>query len=103
MIVATRAEDGFAARAEASRQRVTPRTRAIVLNKPSNPTGAVLGRRDSRRSPSVVVGNDLLVISDDIYRQLVYGGARYVSIATAAPELAATRRSSSTACRRPTR
>jgi aspartate aminotransferase len=67
---------------------VPARTRAIVLNNPSNPTGAVYTRAQIAALAKVVVEKDLLVISDDIYRQLVYGDAEYVSIAAVSPELA---------------
>ena len=65
--------------------RAPPRTRAIVLNKPSNPTGAVYTRAQIEAIAKVVVEKDILVVSDDIYRQLVYGDAEYVSIAAVWP------------------
>lgn len=89
VIVEGRAEDDFAVRPEAVRAACTPRTRAIVLNTPSNPTGAVYSAAQIAALAEVVVENDLLVVSDDIYRQLVYGGATYASIAAVSPELAA--------------
>jgi len=89
VIVDTRADDDFAVRPEALRAAVTPRTRAIVLNNPSNPTGAVYTPAQIAALAEVVVEKNLLVISDDIYRQLVYGDATYASIAAVGPELAA--------------
>jgi aspartate aminotransferase len=88
VILETRAEDDFAVTAAQVRAAVTPRTRAIVLNNPSNPTGAVYARRQVEALAEVVVERDLLVLSDDIYRQLVYGDAEYVSIAALGPEIA---------------
>ncbi|HEY4245027.1 MAG TPA: pyridoxal phosphate-dependent aminotransferase [Kofleriaceae bacterium] len=88
VIVEGRAEDDFAVTADMVREACSPRTRAIVLNNPSNPTGAVYSRAQIEALAEVVVEKDLLVISDDIYRQLVYGGAEYVSIASISPELA---------------
>jgi aspartate aminotransferase len=84
----TRAEDDFAVTAEQVAAACSARTRAIVLNNPSNPTGAVYTRAQIAALAKVVVEKDLLVISDDIYRQLVYGDAEYVSIAAVSPELA---------------
>jgi aspartate aminotransferase len=84
----TRAEDDFAVTAAQVAAACSPRTRAIVLNNPSNPTGAVYSRAQIEALAKVVVEKDLLVISDDIYRQLVYGDAEYVSIAAVSPELA---------------
>jgi aspartate aminotransferase len=88
VILETRAEDDFAVTADQIRAAVTPKTRAIVLNNPSNPTGAVYSRAQIEALAAAVVDKDLLVISDDIYRQLVYGDAAYVSIASLGPEVA---------------
>ena len=88
VILETRAEDDFAVTAHQVREACTGRTRAIVLNNPSNPTGAVYSRAQIEALAEVAVEKDLLVISDDIYRQLVYGDAQYHSIAAVGPEIA---------------
>jgi aspartate aminotransferase len=88
IILETRAEDDFAVTAEAVAAAVTPRTRAIVLNNPSNPTGACYTKAQIEALGKVVVDKNLLVISDDIYRQLVYGDAQYQSIAAVSPQVA---------------
>jgi aspartate aminotransferase len=88
VIVETKAADDFAMRPEQLADAVTGRTRAVVLNNPSNPTGAVYTRAQIEALAKVVVEKNLLVISDDIYRSLVYGGAEYVSLAAQGPELA---------------
>src|SRR5262245_5224724 len=88
VIVETKADDDFAMRPEQLADAVTARTRAVVLNNPSNPTGAVYTRAQIEALAKVVVEKNVLVISDDIYRSLVYGGAEYVSIAALGPELA---------------
>jgi aspartate aminotransferase len=84
----TRAEDDFAVTAHQVREACSPRTRAIVLNNPSNPSGAVYSRAQIEALAEVCVEKDLLVVSDDIYRQLVYGDASYHSIAAVGPEIA---------------
>jgi aspartate aminotransferase len=89
VIVEGKPEDDFAVRPEAVRAACTPRTRAIVLNNPSNPTGAVYTEAQIAALAEVVVEKNLLVVSDDIYRSLVYAGAKYYSIAAVSPELAA--------------
>ena len=89
VIIETRAEDDFAVTPAQVRAACSGRTRAIVLNNPSNPTGAVYTRAQIEALAKIVVEKDLLVISDDIYRQLVYGDAEYVSIAAVGPEVAA--------------
>jgi aspartate aminotransferase len=88
VILETRAEDDFAVTAHQVREACTGRTRAIVLNNPSNPTGAVYSRAQIEALAEVAVEKDLLVISDDIYRQLVYGDAQYHSISAVGPEIA---------------
>lgn len=89
VIVPTSPDDDFTVRPDALRAHVTPRTRAIVLNTPSNPTGAVYTGKQIAALAEVVLEHNLLVISDDIYRSLCYGDARYASIAAVGPELAA--------------
>ncbi|MGE0398043.1 MAG: pyridoxal phosphate-dependent aminotransferase, partial [Kofleriaceae bacterium] len=88
VILETRAEDDFAVTAAQVGAACSPKTRAIVLNNPSNPTGSVYTRAQIEALAKICVEKDLLIISDDIYRQLVYGDAEYVSIATVHPEAA---------------
>jgi aspartate aminotransferase len=88
VILPTRAADDFAVSPATVAAACTPRTRAIVLNNPSNPTGATYTRAQIEELAKVCVAHDLLVVSDDIYRTLVYGGAEYASIASLSPELA---------------
>lgn len=88
VILETKAENDFAVTAEQVAAACSPKTRAIVLNNPSNPTGAVYSKAQIEALAKVVIEKDLLVISDDIYRQLVYGDAQYCSIAAVSPEVA---------------
>jgi aminotransferase len=78
--VATRREDAFRLTRDALEAAVTPRTRALILNFPTNPTGAVLTRADAESVAAFVREHDLLLISDDIYSELTYEGER-VSVA----------------------
>ena len=71
--VQTVAEDGFTLRAEAVEQAITPRSRAILLGFPNNPTGAVLDPKEAQRIVDLCVEHDLLIVSDEIYHRLVYG------------------------------
>ena len=68
----TSAADGFVPQAAVAERLVTPRTKAIVLNTPSNPTGAVLGRAALEALADVARRHDLLVISDEVYDRLSY-------------------------------
>ncbi len=80
--------NGFRVTAQAIAAAVTPRTRAIVVNSPSNPSGAVIEADELRRIAEVAVANDLVIISDEIYEHLTYGQA-HVSIASMGPEVQA--------------
>ena len=79
--VATRFEDDFALDPAAVEAAITPRTKALFLGYPCNPTGAVLPGRRSRTSwPRSPVRHDLLVYSDEIYDRLAYGDYRHRAI-----------------------
>ena len=62
--------------------KITDRTRASVLVTPNNPTGGVLCRRVLNELAALAIEKDLLVISDEVYERLVYGGEEHVSIAS---------------------
>ncbi|MEM9664815.1 MAG: aminotransferase class I/II-fold pyridoxal phosphate-dependent enzyme, partial [Bacteroidota bacterium] len=73
--VPTSAEHDFQVTAADIEARITPRTKALFLAYPNNPTGAVLRRSVLEEIAKVVIKHDLLVISDEIYDRLVYGSA----------------------------
>ncbi|WP_258921510.1 pyridoxal phosphate-dependent aminotransferase [Heyndrickxia coagulans] len=68
---------------------VSPRTKAFVLNSPGNPTGMMYTREELEKLGEVCLKHDILIVSDEIYEKLVYGGSRHVSIATISPGLKA--------------
>jgi aminotransferase len=72
--VDTGVEDEFKLRADNLEERITDRTKAVILSYPNNPTGATLGRKDLEEIADVVNEHDLLVISDEIYGRLTYEG-----------------------------
>ncbi|WP_025697883.1 aminotransferase class I/II-fold pyridoxal phosphate-dependent enzyme [Paenibacillus durus] len=78
--VETKREEGFKLTAEALRQSITPRTKALIVNYPNNPTGAVMTRRDWEPIAELAAKHNLLVISDEVYAELTYRG-QHVSIA----------------------
>jgi aspartate aminotransferase len=89
VFVPTREEEGWVPDPELFARAITPRTRAVVLNSPSNPTGAVLSAealsalaRVLERHPEVVV------VTDDIYEKLLYTGKPFVELLNVAPQLA---------------
>ncbi len=71
--IPTRVENDFQVTAEEIRAAVTPRTKALLIGYPNNPTGAVMSRERLNEIAAVVKQHDLLVISDEIYDRLVYG------------------------------
>ena len=71
--VETRAEDGFRLSADAFARRITPRTKALLVNTPCNPTGAVLDRDGMAAVLALAKRHDLLVVADEVYSELVYG------------------------------
>ncbi len=73
VFVPTTAADGFALDPNRLRNAITPRTKAVLLGFPANPTGAVLSRPILDRLAHIIIQHDLLVISDEIYDRLVYG------------------------------
>jgi aminotransferase len=79
--VRTRAEDGFTLHPEELEQRITPRTKALLIGYPANPTGAVMTREVGEAVAKIVEKHDLFVISDEIYDRLVYG-AEHVCFAS---------------------
>jgi len=73
--IATRVEDNFQVTAEAIERKITPRTKALLIGYPNNPTGAVVSRDNLIQIGQLAEQHDLLVISDEIYDRLVYGRA----------------------------
>jgi aspartate aminotransferase len=86
--VPTEEADGFQIGPQRLSAAITPRTRALVINSPNNPTGAVFSPAALRAVGELAVKHDLLVISDECYEALTYEG-RHVSIASFGPEVKA--------------
>jgi len=77
----TYAENGFALpSSEQISKLITPRTRAIMLCNPGNPTGAVYPKSEIERICEIVIANNLFVVSDEVYREFVYDGMIHTSI-----------------------
>jgi alanine-synthesizing transaminase len=77
-----RPENGFHPDPDEIRSLVTPRTRAVVLINPNNPTGAVYGREVLEAIARIADENELIVFADEIYDQMLYDGAQHVPMAT---------------------
>ena len=72
---------------DAIEQAITPRTKAIVICSPNNPTGAVCSEESLRCLARMAVAHDFFIISDEIYEKLIYDGAKHFSIASVSPEV----------------
>ncbi len=81
MIIETKAENDFKVTPEELRAALSPRTKAMILPYPCNPTGAIMERADLEAIAEVLRGTDVFVISDEIYAELTFGEHPHVSIA----------------------
>ena len=82
VIVQTKESQGFRLNREILEPAVTPRTKIVVLNSPSNPTGAALSRTELEGVAALAVQRGLCIVSDETYEALVYDGFQHVSIAS---------------------
>lgn len=87
VVVETDASTGFKMTPDMIREKLTPRTKIINLNSPSNPTGVVYTPAELRAIAELAVERGLIIISDEIYEKLLYDGAEFVSIASFGPEV----------------
>jgi aspartate aminotransferase len=71
----------FKVTAQQIRDAVTPKTKAVIINSPGNPTGMIYSREELQQIAEVCQEKDIWIISDEIYEKLVYGGEKHVSIA----------------------
>jgi len=87
VIVETTAEEGFTLTAKKLEQSVTKKTKALVLNSPSNPTGLAYDRKTLEEIAAVAVRHQFYIISDEIYEKLLYDGFKHCSIASLGKEI----------------
>ena len=82
VIINTKNEDRFRLKAKDLEAAVTPKTKLLVLPFPNNPTGAIMEKEDLEEIAQVVIKNDLIVLSHEIYSELTYGKNSHISIAS---------------------
>ena len=82
VIIETKAENDFKVTPQELLTAITPRTKALILPYPCNPTGGIMERRDLEALADVLRDTDILVISDEIYAELTFGSEPHVSIAS---------------------
>lgn len=75
-------ETGFQIDFDEIRAKITPKTRAVVIVTPNNPTGGVLTEEVLKELADIAVSNDLMVLADEVYERLIYDGEKHVSIAS---------------------
>ncbi len=87
VILNTRESQGFKVHISALENTITDKTRGIILNSPSNPTGAAYTKGELQKIADLIKGKDITVISDDIYEKIVYDGFEFSSIAGLGKEI----------------
>ena len=87
VMVQTTAETDYKMTAEQLKAAITPKTKLLILNSPSNPTGMVYTPEELQALADVVVETDILVVSDEIYEKILYDGTEHVSIGSLNPEI----------------
>jgi aspartate/methionine/tyrosine aminotransferase len=80
--VTTYEEDGFILKADAVKKAVTDKTKVIIVNSPSNPTGAVMTKEELIEIGKIAKENDIIVISDEPYEKIIYDGLTHFSLAS---------------------
>lgn len=79
--------DNYELDLDAIEKAITPKTKAIVICTPNNPTGAVYSEADLRRLADLAVKHDFFIVADEIYEKLVYDGAKHFSVASISREV----------------
>jgi len=87
VIVQTEQSENFNLTPKGLRQAITDKTKLLLLCSPSNPTGSMYSPEELGALADVAMEKDLLVVADEIYERLVYGGHRFASFATVRPDL----------------
>lgn len=87
VVVHTKESDQFKLTAQELADAITPKTKCMIFNNPSNPTGMMYSHKEMEQIARVCVEKDIYVISDEIYDHLVYDGEEFVSMAAISPEI----------------
>ena len=87
VIVSTSEEEGFKLAPDALEKAITSKTKAVVINSPSNPTGSAYSRKELEGLAEVALKHKIYIISDEIYEKIVYDGFEHVSIASLGDEI----------------
>jgi aspartate aminotransferase len=87
VIVETMEKNEFKITPEALKKAITPKTKALIINSPSNPTGSAYTKKDLEKIAEIALSKNIFVISDEIYEKIVYDGFKFTSIASLSEEM----------------
>ncbi len=87
VIAETIEKNEFKITPEELKKAITPKTKALILNSPSNPTGSAYTRKELEGIAEIALSKNIFVISDEIYEKIVYDGFKFISIASLSDEI----------------
>ncbi|NWF76226.1 MAG: pyridoxal phosphate-dependent aminotransferase [Nitrospirae bacterium] len=87
VFIQTYESDSFMIKSEAIESKITKKTKALILNSPSNPTGLTYDKKNLEQIAEVSLKHNIYIISDEIYEKLLYDGAKHISIASLSKEI----------------
>lgn len=87
VVVETKQENDWKITPEEFEDAMSPMTKMIIINSPGNPTGSVYSREELKAIGEIAAGEDILILSDEIYEKLVYAGEQHVSIASISKDI----------------
>lgn len=82
VVAKTTEEEAFKLKPEVLKSKISDKTKLLILNSPSNPTGCVYSKEELEKIAKIAVENNIYVISDEIYEKLIYDGQKHISIAS---------------------
>jgi len=82
VIIDTKESEGFKLTPDQLRAHINPKTKALILNYPSNPTGATYNEEELRAIVDVAMDSGLIIISDEIYEKIIYNGIKHIPVAS---------------------
>ncbi len=86
VFVETSLKDGFVLKADLIKEKISKKTKAIIINSPNNPTGCVIPKSELEKIAELALQNNIIIISDEIYEKLIYGDTHF-SIASISDEV----------------
>jgi aspartate aminotransferase len=87
VIVETKRENGWKMTPEEFEDAMSPMTKMVIINSPGNPTGSVYSKEELAAIGEIAASEDIIILSDEIYEKLVYGGQQHVSIASISKDI----------------